>query len=311
MLDCILCHVKYHNKADGGFPASPNLLRIKRKEHKMELKIDPEFKKLIDPLEEDEFGRLEDSIAEYGCRDAIVTWQGYIIDGHNRYTICQHLDIEPPTVDYTAQLADRDAVKQWILENQLSRRNLHTFQKSEIVLKLEKIESQKAKERQLATLKQNQDSTVVQNSAPREESGKTRDIIAARAGVSHDTIDKVKAVLDSGIEPVITAARSNTVSTNAAYELTKAAQKDAALMAELQTTAPERVPEVRDRAKAAADAAMRDIERQEKESANEKQLESEPEPLASTFPKTANKFIAKMVLDDGVEQYPIHDDDDY
>ena len=46
----------------------------------------------------------------------------------------------------------------------------------------------RAKERKLATLKQN--NTEVQNSAPREKS-KARDELAKIAGVSHDTIEKV------------------------------------------------------------------------------------------------------------------------
>ncbi len=56
---------------------------------------------------------------------------------------------------------------------------------AELALMMKPIEEAKAKERQLSTLKQN--STDVQNSAPRE-TGKTRDTIADLAGVSHDTI---------------------------------------------------------------------------------------------------------------------------
>ena len=54
----------------------------------MELKIDQEFKDLIPALSVDEVLNLEQSLLNEGCRDALVTWNGYLIDGHNRYAIC-------------------------------------------------------------------------------------------------------------------------------------------------------------------------------------------------------------------------------
>lgn len=50
-----------------------------------ELKIDPEFRKLCPPLSESERAALKESIESEGCRDAIVVWDGTIVDGHNRY----------------------------------------------------------------------------------------------------------------------------------------------------------------------------------------------------------------------------------
>jgi hypothetical protein len=53
----------------------------------MELKIDQEFKDLIPALSVDEVLNLEQSLLNEGYRDALVTWNGYLIDGHNRYAI--------------------------------------------------------------------------------------------------------------------------------------------------------------------------------------------------------------------------------
>ena len=52
------------------------------------LKINMEFKNLIRPLQKKEFLQLEANILSDGCRDPIVTWKGFIVDGHNRYEIC-------------------------------------------------------------------------------------------------------------------------------------------------------------------------------------------------------------------------------
>ena len=59
----------------------------------MELQIDPEFKRLIKPLQTKENLQLENNIIMDGCRDAIITWNGIIIDGHNRYEICKRRNI--------------------------------------------------------------------------------------------------------------------------------------------------------------------------------------------------------------------------
>ena len=49
--------------------------------------IDNEFQRLIPPLSADEFNQLEQNILQEGIRDALVTWNGILIDGHNRYSI--------------------------------------------------------------------------------------------------------------------------------------------------------------------------------------------------------------------------------
>lgn len=86
------------------------------------LRIDPEFRALIPPLAEEEREQLESNIKRDGCRDPLVTWQGMLVDGHNRYEICERLSIDFRTVEI--DLPDRDAVADWIDANQLGRRNL-------------------------------------------------------------------------------------------------------------------------------------------------------------------------------------------
>jgi len=96
-----------------------------------ELRIDSEFRALIPPLMEDEFARLEASILEEGCRDPLVTWDGVIVDGHNRYAICQRYGLAYQTVE--RQFADRQAARAWIISNQLARRNLTPEQRNYLI----------------------------------------------------------------------------------------------------------------------------------------------------------------------------------
>ena len=45
------------------------------------LKINEAFKNLIPPLSDEETAELQESLLQYGCRDAIVIWHDTIIDG--------------------------------------------------------------------------------------------------------------------------------------------------------------------------------------------------------------------------------------
>ena len=84
--------------------------------------IDQEFKNLIPRLTSEEYEQLEKNIVAEGCRDALVVWQGTLIDGHNRYEICTKHGEEYGTI--SMDFDNRDEVIDWIINNQLGRRNL-------------------------------------------------------------------------------------------------------------------------------------------------------------------------------------------
>ena len=87
-----------------------------------QLKIKKEFKNLIRPLRRQEYLQLEENILRDGCREPIITWNGYIIDGHNRYEICTKHNIEYAICEMKFD-SDEDAIA-WICANQLGRRNI-------------------------------------------------------------------------------------------------------------------------------------------------------------------------------------------
>jgi hypothetical protein len=84
--------------------------------------IDPEFHSLIPLLTDDERIQLEENIKAEGCRDALVVWEGILLDGHNRLEICERLGLPYKTT--TIELPSREAAADWIDRNQLGRRNL-------------------------------------------------------------------------------------------------------------------------------------------------------------------------------------------
>ncbi|MCL2198807.1 MAG: hypothetical protein FWB80_07775 [Defluviitaleaceae bacterium] len=155
------------------------------------LNIDIKLKELIPPLLPEEYLQLEQNILTYGCRDAIVTWSGTIIDGHNRYEICTKHKM-PFATERKYFASRRDAVL-WILQNQLGRRNLPNAARIEIAL-------------QKAALMQNKKEPV-------------RKTVARDAGVCEQTVQKymnikeiadpeVLARLQKGDEKIGTAHRA-------------------------------------------------------------------------------------------------------
>lgn len=94
------------------------------------LKISKTFQQFIPPLMDEEYKLLEASVISEGCRDPIVTWNGVIVDGHNRYAICQKHGIEFSTVEM--EFADDESAMDWMDANQLGRRNLTADQRSNL-----------------------------------------------------------------------------------------------------------------------------------------------------------------------------------
>ena len=180
-----------------------------------EPKIDPEFSSLIPPLTPEEYSGLEQSILAEGCRDAIILWNNIIIDGHNRYKICKEHNI--PFRTETKDFESRQDVILWMFRNQLSRRNLNDFQRIEVVRRYEHTVRAKAEQRMLSTLKQNQDTAVVNLS---ERGERSRDTLGAMANVSGTTYECATAIIDKAPEPVIQAVRNNELSINAGYTVT-------------------------------------------------------------------------------------------
>ena len=100
-----------------------------------DLAVDPEFRDLIPPLNEEELKLLEESLVADGCESPLTVWNGVIIDGHNRYAICRKHDI--PFSIQEKNFETREEVMLWMLRNQLGRRNLNSYQRSNLALKLE------------------------------------------------------------------------------------------------------------------------------------------------------------------------------
>ena len=180
----------------------------------MELKVDKEFRDLIPPLQEDELKQLESNIVNEGWRsnEKIITWDGIIVDGHNRYGICQKNNIKFQTQE--KKFKDRNEVIIWIIENQLGRRNLSPYDRVRLNLKKEAILKPIAKERMMGGV-------------PTLAQGRVRETISKLAKVSHGTYDKVKFIEAKATNETKDKLSAGTETINKVYtELKKKEQRE-------------------------------------------------------------------------------------
>jgi hypothetical protein len=90
--------------------------------------VDPEFRNLIPAISTEEREYLERNIVDAGgVRDPLTLWlrsddDWVILDGHNRFEICQRLKLPFPF--HQVEFDTREQAADWIDRNQLGRRNL-------------------------------------------------------------------------------------------------------------------------------------------------------------------------------------------
>lgn len=176
----------------------------------VKLVVDQEFKDLIPPLSAEEFKQLRENIVEDGeVREPIVTWNGVILDGHNRWAIIQ----ENPNIPFkTTEMIffSRGEAKAWMIRNQLGRRNLPNYERARLALQLKPLLAEEAKK------KQSEAGGAVRQKSDKAEID-TKKELAKIAGVSHDTIHKVDVIEQKAPDEVKEKLRKGEVSVNKAY----------------------------------------------------------------------------------------------
>ena len=121
----------------------------------MQIVVNEELKAYIDPLTPEEYEALERSILTDGCRDALVLWGEVLVDGHNRYGICQKHGLPFQTVQ-SQLFQSLEDVHLWMIDQHLGRRSVSDFQRGVLALRKREIVAQRrarmlaASSRQLA-----------------------------------------------------------------------------------------------------------------------------------------------------------------
>lgn len=189
-----------------------------------ELKIDPELKDLLPPLTDNEYEQLEKNIIENGFDKnfPIMEWHGFIVDGHNRYSICRKHNIE--YVVGTLAYETKEEVMEWMLDIQLGRRNLSPIQRIAIAEKYRSLYEKQAREnlkqasggdRRSESFEKNQG---LPNLVKVENRIDTTKKLAQVAGVGKEIYRQAKRVLDSDNKDIKQRVLSGETSISAGYK---------------------------------------------------------------------------------------------
>ena len=187
-----------------------------------ELKIDPELRDLLPPLTSEEYKQLEKNIVENGFdrNFPIMEWQGFIVDGHNRYDICKKHNIEP--IIGTLAYKTKEEVMEWMLDIQLGRRNLTPIQKIAITEKYRPIYEKQAKEKQSDAGKNYGNGTEKLppklGEAKNSKENETNTKLSKLAGVGKETYRMGAKILNSDNEKLKQEVLSGEKSINAGYK---------------------------------------------------------------------------------------------
>lgn len=176
------------------------------------IKIDKEFQSLMRSLTKVEYKDLEQSILNEGCRDAITVWKGRILDGNNRFNICQKHNIKYPVIDKTKELKNREEARLWIIYNQFGRRNLTNYDRATLALTLEPYIKKKAEQKKRESGKKYGKGHPKKVSKKSEKPINTLKEVATIAGLSTDTIYRVKLINEYAPEKTLKRLKAGNTS---------------------------------------------------------------------------------------------------
>ncbi|WP_432726507.1 plasmid replication/partition related protein [Variovorax sp. W6] len=100
----------------------------------MNIVVNEELKAYIDPMTPEEHEALERSILAEGCRDALVLWGDVLVDGHNRYGICQKHGLPFRTVQ-NPRFKTIEDVHLWMIDQHLGRRSISDYLRGVLALR--------------------------------------------------------------------------------------------------------------------------------------------------------------------------------
>jgi hypothetical protein len=146
------------------------------------------------PMSEPEFAAFKEDIREQGQQEAIVLYEGKILDGLHRYRACQELGREPRVVRFEG---NPRAAAQLVLGRNFHRRHLTTSQRALVAAEMCKLR-------------------------PRGNTGTSPYLTAAQAsalmGVGQDLVKDAKHLLRSGDQELLRSVRDGVQSVSAAVQ---------------------------------------------------------------------------------------------
>ncbi len=266
----------------------------------MNIVVNAELQAYIDPLTADEHAALERSLLEEGCRDALVLWGDVLVDGHNRYALCQKHNLPFQTVQ-NPRFQTIDDVHLWMINQHLARRSVSNFQRGLLALRKSEIMAAQLVRAEAAAAEQTGPSSAEASANAPSAAGSaadsntppwgdedpltTREAIARAARLSGNQVVMIEKIQKHAAPEVVAAVRSGTISINAAAAV-------ASLPAEEQVAAAAAGSgELKQAAK-----RVRDAKRKPREDALVAPDGSEPDPLRELRQRIAELTTENLAL---------------
>jgi len=187
---------------------------------KIMLEIKEEFKKLIPPLTVEEFKQLEQNCLDEGIREKIITWNGFIIDGHNRYEIATRWNLDYQTE--SKYFKNENDVKIWMIDNQNGRRNLTDGWKYKLQQNRKEILLEKGKEKMSLGGELKEALSTIDKPLPKHD---TRKQIAKALDWSTGKVAMADIVFKKATPELEEKVLNNEVTINQAYKEIKKEEK--------------------------------------------------------------------------------------
>lgn len=194
----------------------------------MNIVVNAELKATIDPLTAQEHEALERSLLADGCRDALVLWGDVLVDGHNRYDICQQHGLPFQTVQHPRLQSIAD-VQLWMIDQHLGRRSVSNFQRGLLALRKSDILARQHAQAMNAPSPgegrpepgqpgaSDKAPAAASPAAPQRLQG--REAIAKAARLSSQQMAMIERIQQQASPEVVAAVRSGAISINAAAAL--------------------------------------------------------------------------------------------
>jgi len=168
----------------------------------MSLSINPQYKKIMPQMSIEDFEELKISIKTEGQHYPIIANEDLeILDGHHRFRACIELDIDP---DFEVRkFEDKLIEKKFVIESNLRRRHLTSYQLVELGVPLLEIEKKLAKKRQIEGGKKGRSQQlglVSSDANPSPKKEKATAIVAKKIGLSTRTFERGKKIFEKASE---------------------------------------------------------------------------------------------------------------
>ena len=222
-----------------------------------------EYADLFPMMATADIARLAEDIRENGQADPIVTYEGKILDGRNRYQACMMVDVDPVFAEYEG--AEPLA---FVVSHNLHRRHLDETQRGVVGAKI-------------ADLPAHRPSGTPPIGGVKTP---TRAETAKMLNVGHGTIDRARQAMKKGIPEIVSMMETGEITAYAASVVAKLPEE------EQRKAVSGGVAGVKRAAKKQSDSAT------QSETFSESQEISHAEPKSDSSPK--NQRVPKWIPDD-------------